>query len=477
MLTRPGRRTCTPAEPTRPPSSSSRTTTVDTFAARSLRGRGRLGPRLLMVDDASDDETGQGDGRNSSRIMAAGIEYWRSPMRQGLARMRNQAARLATTEWIVYLDADDWLDARFIANAERLAPPARRLDALTTDMRVLREGQEGPPRSTARVPQPFGRPVGPQHHPADQPHSPRPRRSPRRLRSARRSSRTGTSGSAAQGRHTIDRLPGVHVFRREHGLNKSKTLRPTRRGTASAPHDIRPVMISLPAARLAGGVVQWRGVRFVLVDRLVELEPGKRAVGRKTFHPDDEVFADHFPGYPIVPGVLITEAMGQTAGWLLVATLGFARFPLLTLIDSAKFRRHAFPGDELEMTATVRSIRADDYQVAVHASARGERIADARLWFHLRCRRCACVASRARARRCRGPAGAGAGAENAARPCSGRARRRARHPGVRRGHLDRGPRDPRAHGDRPGEPGAGRAARRWRCGCRDGWICVSVVMR
>ena len=88
-------------------------------------------------------------------------------------------------------------------------------------------------------------------------------------------------------------------------------------------------------------------MRFVLVDRLVELEPGKRAVARKTFHPDDEVFADHFPGFPVVPGVLITEAMGQTAGWLLIATLGFARFPLLTLIDSAKFRRLVVPGDEI----------------------------------------------------------------------------------------------------------------------------------
>ena len=123
-------------------------------------------------------------------------------------------------------------------------------------------------------------------------------------------------------------------------------------------------------------------MRFVFVDRLVALEPGKRAVGRKTFHPDDEMFADHFPGFPVVPGVLITEAMAQTAGWLLVATLGFARFPLLTLIDRAKFRRHAFPGDEIELTAAVESMRPDDFQVAVRAQSAGQRIADARLWFH-----------------------------------------------------------------------------------------------
>jgi 3-hydroxyacyl-[acyl-carrier-protein] dehydratase len=123
-------------------------------------------------------------------------------------------------------------------------------------------------------------------------------------------------------------------------------------------------------------------VRFVLVDKLVKLELGERAVARKTFCADDEVFSDHFPGLPVVPGVLITEAMAQTAGWLIVATLGFARFPLLTMIESAKFRRRAAPGDEIVLTATVEPLRQYDFQARAQADSHGKRIADARLLFH-----------------------------------------------------------------------------------------------
>jgi 3-hydroxyacyl-[acyl-carrier-protein] dehydratase len=123
-------------------------------------------------------------------------------------------------------------------------------------------------------------------------------------------------------------------------------------------------------------------VRFVLVDRLLELQPGHRAVALKTFRADDDVFQDHFPGFPIVPGVLITESMGQTAGWLLVATLGFARVPLLTMIENAKFRRIVLPGDELELIARIDTVRTDDFAVRVEARTHGQRAADALLRFH-----------------------------------------------------------------------------------------------
>ena len=58
-------------------------------------------------------------------------------------------------------------------------------------------------------------------------------------------------------------------------------------------------------------------MRFVLVDRFLSVEPGRSATALKTFPPDDPVFDDHFPGLPVVPGVLLTEAMGQAAGWAL----------------------------------------------------------------------------------------------------------------------------------------------------------------
>jgi 3-hydroxyacyl-[acyl-carrier-protein] dehydratase len=122
-------------------------------------------------------------------------------------------------------------------------------------------------------------------------------------------------------------------------------------------------------------------VRFVLIDRLVELEPGRRAVATMTFDAAADVFADHFPGMPIVPGVLLTEAMGQTGGWLLASTLGFDSWPLLVMIANAKFRRLVRPGDELRLTATVRSRSGDTFEVDTEATVGGERAADARLVF------------------------------------------------------------------------------------------------
>ena len=122
-------------------------------------------------------------------------------------------------------------------------------------------------------------------------------------------------------------------------------------------------------------------MRFVLIDRLVELEPGRRAVATMQFDAASDVFADHFPGMPIVPGVLLTEAMGQTGGWLLAATLGFDSWPLLVMIANAKFRRLVRPGDVLQLMATVRTRSGETFEVDTEARVGDERAADARLVF------------------------------------------------------------------------------------------------
>jgi 3-hydroxyacyl-[acyl-carrier-protein] dehydratase len=121
---------------------------------------------------------------------------------------------------------------------------------------------------------------------------------------------------------------------------------------------------------------------FILLDQLVELRPGRDVVAAACFHADDPVFADHFPGRPIVPGVLLTEAMGQAAGWLLVATFGFARWPLLVMIDKAKFRRLVRPGDRLTIAARLRSTGADNFEADADIHVGDARVADARLVFH-----------------------------------------------------------------------------------------------
>lgn len=123
-------------------------------------------------------------------------------------------------------------------------------------------------------------------------------------------------------------------------------------------------------------------MRFLLIDRLVALEPGRRASARITFRADADIFADHFPGFPLVPGVLLTEAMSQTGGWLLVATSGFARWPLLSMIHEAKFLKQVLPGDDVDIEAELRGVQTRAAEISATASVRGQRVARARLLFH-----------------------------------------------------------------------------------------------
>lgn len=123
-------------------------------------------------------------------------------------------------------------------------------------------------------------------------------------------------------------------------------------------------------------------MRFVLVDRFLSVEPGRCAVATKTFRAEDPVFADHFPGLPVVPGTLLTEAMGQTAGWALALTLAPERFPLLLMLERAKFRRFVKPGEEVRLEAEVDEGRGDAWTARGRASVAGERTAEARFVFH-----------------------------------------------------------------------------------------------
>ncbi|MBU74499.1 MAG: 3-hydroxyacyl-[acyl-carrier-protein] dehydratase FabZ [Rhodospirillaceae bacterium] len=89
---------------------------------------------------------------------------------------------------------------------------------------------------------------------------------------------------------------------------------------------------------------------MLLIDRIEALVPDISAVGIKMVSVSDPVFAGHFPDYPIMPGVLIIEAMAQTAGCLASVTLGDAaegKLVFFTTIDKVKFRKPVRPGDEL----------------------------------------------------------------------------------------------------------------------------------
>ena len=91
---------------------------------------------------------------------------------------------------------------------------------------------------------------------------------------------------------------------------------------------------------------------FLLVDRIIEVESGKRIVGLKNVTFNEPFFPGHFPGRPIMPGVLIVEAMAQTAGILVFSSLPRDQFktPVYFLgIDNVRFRKPVIPGDQLRL--------------------------------------------------------------------------------------------------------------------------------
>lgn len=105
---------------------------------------------------------------------------------------------------------------------------------------------------------------------------------------------------------------------------------------------------------------------FLLVDRIVELEAGQRAVGIKNVTANEPFFPGHFPGRPVMPGVLIVEALAQTAG-VLIGEAGSGRIPLFMGIDKARFRRQVVPGDQLRLEVEVLRRRRNVCRVAGRA--------------------------------------------------------------------------------------------------------------
>ncbi len=98
------------------------------------------------------------------------------------------------------------------------------------------------------------------------------------------------------------------------------------------------------------------GYPFLLVDRIVELEMGKRVVGIKNVTINEPFFQGHFPGQPIMPGVLIVEAMAQTAGVLAFKSMADEsrkKAVYFMAIDKVRFRRPVTPGDQMRMEMVV----------------------------------------------------------------------------------------------------------------------------
>ena len=97
---------------------------------------------------------------------------------------------------------------------------------------------------------------------------------------------------------------------------------------------------------------------FLLVDKIEEVEPGKRAVGTKNVTVNEPFFQGHFPEFPVMPGVLIIEAMAQVGAVAVLSMSEFAgKMALFAGIEKAKFRRQVVPGDILRMEVEMTKLR------------------------------------------------------------------------------------------------------------------------
>lgn len=159
--------------------------------------------------------------------------------------------------------------------------------------------------------------------------------------------------------------------------------RPSHRG------NIELVRAALRAARPRGAVLDARAILqrlphrypFLLVDRIVEVEEGKRIVGIKNVTINEPFFVGHFPGHPIMPGVLLVEAMAQVGGVLLLDSLGQPEDKVVYFLalDNVRWRRPVVPGDQIRFELEVLHIRGTTCKMRGIGTVDGQRVVEAEM--------------------------------------------------------------------------------------------------
>jgi 3-hydroxyacyl-[acyl-carrier-protein] dehydratase len=123
---------------------------------------------------------------------------------------------------------------------------------------------------------------------------------------------------------------------------------------------------------------------FQMIDRIVDVDIGARTLrAASTVPKESTIFEGHFPSYPLMPGVLLTECMAQTTGWLICMLGRFSAMPFLAGVKEAKFRSLVYPGDALEFEGSVVH-EGSGYAVAACTGRRdGTKVCDAELTFRI----------------------------------------------------------------------------------------------
>jgi 3-hydroxyacyl-[acyl-carrier-protein] dehydratase len=119
---------------------------------------------------------------------------------------------------------------------------------------------------------------------------------------------------------------------------------------------------------------------FLMIDRVIDVVPNESAVGLKNVSINEPFFQGHFPQRPVMPGVLIIEAMAQTAAVLVVQTLGpdaEGKLVYFMTVDNARFRKPVFPGDTLHVHVTKERNRGNVWKFTAEAKVEGRLVAEA----------------------------------------------------------------------------------------------------